>query len=41
MKSLTSDKASKLLSSKAIKSINRVSKSYGIEDKILGCNEIL
>ena len=38
MKSLPTDKASKLLTTKAIKTINRVSKHYGIEDKILGCN---
>jgi myosin heavy subunit len=41
MKALTPEKANKLLTSKAMKNINRVSKHFGIEDRILGCNEIL
>ena len=38
MKTLTTEKASKLLTTKALKTINRVSKHVGIEDRILGCN---
>lgn len=41
MKGLTFDKAAKLISAKTLKNMNRVSKMHGIEDKILGCNEIL
>jgi myosin heavy subunit len=41
MKSLSFDRAAKLISNKALKNIHRVTKAHGIEDKILGCNEIL
>ncbi len=41
MKGISSDKAVRLISAKALKNINRITKLNGIEDKILGCNEIL
>ena len=38
MKALSNDRAHKMLTTKAMKTINRGSKHYGIEDRILGCN---